>query len=161
MEMGCYRNILCISYKDNVTNNEVHSRIKQAIGSYEDLLTTVKRRKLKWYGHVSRTSGNTKTIQQGTVKGTRRRGRQKKRCRTTSTNGQAWNSQRHKGRQTTARSGDSWFQCHRWCPNDTTGYGIDDDEDEVFSALLAVYYRCTTQLFPTFVWHLVPGLWTS
>ena len=53
--------------------------MKQAIGPYEDLLTTVKRRKLKWHGHVSRTSGLTKTILQGTIRGARRRGRQKKR----------------------------------------------------------------------------------
>ena len=39
MEMRCYRKILCISYKDNVTNKEVHNRIKQAIGPYEGLLT--------------------------------------------------------------------------------------------------------------------------
>ena len=30
----------------------------------------------------------------------------------------------------TGRNGDSWFQCHRWSPNDTTGYGIDDDDDD-------------------------------
>ena len=54
MEMRCYQKILCISYKDHVTNEEVHNRITQAIGPYEDLLTTVKRQKLKWYGHVSR-----------------------------------------------------------------------------------------------------------
>ena len=34
-----------------------------------DLLTIVKRRKLQWYGHVSRSSGLAKTILQGTVKG--------------------------------------------------------------------------------------------
>ena len=79
MEMRCYRKILCISYKDHVTNKEVLNRIKQAIGPYEDILTTVKRRKLKWYGLVSRTSGMTKTILQGTVRGARRRGRQRKR----------------------------------------------------------------------------------
>ena len=45
----------------------------------EDLLTTVKRRKLQGYGHVSRSSGMAKTILQGTVKGERRQGRQKKR----------------------------------------------------------------------------------
>ena len=44
-----------------------------------ELLTIVKRRKLQWYGHVSRSSGLTKTILQGTVKGGRRQGRQKKR----------------------------------------------------------------------------------
>ena len=46
---------------------------------HEDLLTTVKRRKVQWYGHVSRSSGLTKTILQGTVKGGRRQGRQWKR----------------------------------------------------------------------------------
>ena len=35
----------------------------------------------------------------------------------------------------TGRSGYSWLEGHRWCPNDTTGYGIDgddyDDDDDV------------------------------
>ena len=38
-----------ISYKDHITNKEVRAKIQQAIGPYDDLLTTVKRRKLKWY----------------------------------------------------------------------------------------------------------------
>ena len=42
--------------------------IQQANGLHEDLLTIVKRRKLQWYGHVSRSSGLAKTILQGTVK---------------------------------------------------------------------------------------------
>ena len=46
--------------------------------SHEDLLTIVKRRKLQWYGHVSRSSGLAKTILQGTVKRERRQGRQRK-----------------------------------------------------------------------------------
>ena len=58
---------------------EVHAKIQQAIGPHEDLLTIVKRRKLQWYGHVSRSSGLAKTILQGTVKGGRRQGGQKKR----------------------------------------------------------------------------------
>ena len=53
--------------------------IQQAIGQHEALLTMVKRRKLQWYGHVSRSSGLTKTILQGTVKGRRRQGRRRKR----------------------------------------------------------------------------------
>ena len=53
--------------------------IQQAIGAYGDLRTTVKRRKLQWYGHVSRSSGLAKTILQGTVKVGRRQGRQTKR----------------------------------------------------------------------------------
>ena len=78
MEMRCYRKILRISYKDHFTR-EVRAKIQQAIGPHEDLLTIIKRRKLQWYGHVSRSSGLAKTIPQGTVKGGRRQGRQRKR----------------------------------------------------------------------------------
>ena len=67
-----------ISYKDRVTNEHVRKTIVKHIGPYEDLLATVKRRKLKWYGHVTRSDGLTKVILQGTVEGSRRRGRQKK-----------------------------------------------------------------------------------
>ena len=77
-EMRCYRKILRISYKDHVTNVKVCATIQQAIGPHEDL-TIVKRRKLQWYGRVSRSSGLAKTILQGTVKGGRRQGRQRKR----------------------------------------------------------------------------------
>ena len=79
MEMRCYRKILRISYKDSATNEEIRAKIQQAIGPHEDRLTIVKRRKLQWYGHVSCSSGLVKTILQGTVKGGRRQGRQKKR----------------------------------------------------------------------------------
>ena len=79
MEMRCYHKILHISYKDYVTNGEVRAKIQQAIGPHEDLMKIVKRRKLQWYGHVSRSLGLAKTILQGTVKGGRRRGRQRKR----------------------------------------------------------------------------------
>ena len=79
MEMRFYRKILHISYKDNVTNEAVRAKIQQAIVPHEDLLTIVKRRKLQWYGHVSRSSGLANTISQDTVKGGRRQGRQRKR----------------------------------------------------------------------------------
>ena len=77
--MRCYRKILRISYKDDVTNKEVRAKIQQAIGPHEDLLMVVKRCKLQWYGHVSHSSGLAKTILQGTVKGGRRQGGQRKR----------------------------------------------------------------------------------
>ena len=70
--------MLCISYKDHVTNEEVCAKIQQTIGPHEDL-TIVKRCKLQWYGHVFRSSGLAKTIMQGTVKGGRRQGRLRKR----------------------------------------------------------------------------------
>ena len=79
LDMRCYRRLLDISYKDHVTNEEVRNRIQNATGVHDDLLTMVKKRKLRWYGHISRSSGMAKTILQGTVKGARRRGRQKKR----------------------------------------------------------------------------------
>ena len=79
MEMRCYRKILRISYKDYVTNEEVRAKLQQAIGPHKDLLNIVKRRKLQWYGHVSRSSGLAKTILQVTVKRGRRQGRQRKR----------------------------------------------------------------------------------
>ena len=79
MEIRCYRKILGISYKDHITNEEVRAKIQQAIGPHEDFLTIVKRHKLQWYRHVSRSSGLAKTILQDTVKGGRRQGRQKKR----------------------------------------------------------------------------------
>ena len=61
------------------TNEEVRTKIQQIIEPHEDLLTTVKRRKLQWYGHVSCSSGLAITISQSTVKGGRRQGRQRKR----------------------------------------------------------------------------------
>ena len=77
--MRCYCKTLCISYKDDVANEKVCAKIQQAIGTHEDLLKIVKRCKLQWYGHVSHSSGLAKTILQGTVKGGRRQGRQRKR----------------------------------------------------------------------------------
>ena len=79
MEMRCYRKILHISYKDHVSNEEVRAKIQKAIGPHKDLLTMVKRRKLQWYGHVSRSSRLAKRILRSTVKGERRQGRQRKR----------------------------------------------------------------------------------
>ena len=61
-------------------NEEVKALVTNAIGPYQDLLTIVKSRKLKWYGHVTRSKATiSKTILQGTVPGGRKRGRQKKR----------------------------------------------------------------------------------
>ena len=68
-----------VKREDRVTHGEVRAKIQQATGPHEDLLTIVKRRKLQWYRHVSRSSGLAKTILQGTVKGGKRQGRQRKR----------------------------------------------------------------------------------
>ena len=65
LEMRCYRRLLYISYKDHVTNEEVRNRIQNAIGVHDDLLTMMQKRKLRWYGYISRSSGMAKTILQG------------------------------------------------------------------------------------------------
>ena len=47
LEMRCFRKLLGISYRDNISKEEVKPRNGNVIGPYEDLLTSVKRRKLK------------------------------------------------------------------------------------------------------------------
>ena len=64
-EMRYYRRLLNISYKDHVTYEEVRRKIQAAIGEYGELLALVKKRKLRWFGHVSRSSGLAKIILQG------------------------------------------------------------------------------------------------
>ena len=115
MEMRCYRKILHISYKDRVTNEEVRAKNQQAIGPHEDLLTIVKRGKLQWYGHVSRSSGLAKTSLQGTVKGRRRQGRQRKRWE------DSIMSASPRGQWRTGINGENWLQNHLWCPDDPRG----------------------------------------
>ena len=80
MEMSCCCKILCISYKDHATNKDVHAKIQQAIGPHENLLTTVKRCKQQWYGHVSSSSGLAKPSCKAQWKGEelKRQGRERK-----------------------------------------------------------------------------------
>ena len=46
-----YRCLLGISYRDHIIKNEVGNSIKHAITRYEDLLTTVRKRKLSTRAH--------------------------------------------------------------------------------------------------------------
>ena len=64
-----------------MNNEEIRNKIKDAIWNHKDLLINVRKRKLLLYGHtcISRASGMARTIMQGTVKGRRSRGRQRKR----------------------------------------------------------------------------------
>ena len=74
--MRCNQRLVNISYMDHVTNEEVHRKIQAATGEYDELLTLNKKRLLRWFGHVSRSSGLAKTILQGTLKEKRRISRQ-------------------------------------------------------------------------------------
>lgn len=59
--MRYYGKILDISYLEYINNDQVSKNTRQHIGPFGDLLTTVKKRKLR-YGHVTRSSGFTTTI---------------------------------------------------------------------------------------------------
>ena len=52
LEMRCYRKILNITYIDHVTNETVRAIVTEAAGPQEDLLSIVKKRKLKWYQKI-------------------------------------------------------------------------------------------------------------
>ena len=108
MEMECYRKILCISYKDHVTNEEVRVKIQQAVGPHEDLLTIVKRRKLQWYGNVSRST-MAKTILQGRLKGYEDKADRRIGGKTASGNGQAWSSPSARGQWKTEKNVGKWL----------------------------------------------------
>ena len=60
-EMRCYQWLFNIMYKDHVTNKEVCRTIQVAMGEY-DIPDLVKKPKLRWLGHVSKSSGLAKTI---------------------------------------------------------------------------------------------------
>jgi hypothetical protein len=77
-EHKSYRKILRITYKEHKTNAYVRDKINMYTGKQEQLLSVVKRCKLAWYGHVTRHDPLSKTIMQGTVSGSRKRGRQRK-----------------------------------------------------------------------------------
>ena len=59
-ETRFYRRLLNISYKDHVSNEEVRRKIQAAIGDNNK----VKKRKLRWFVHVSKSSYLAKTIHQ-------------------------------------------------------------------------------------------------
>ena len=61
------------------TKEDICAKIQQATGPHEDLLTIMNRCRLKQCWHVSHSSSLAKIILQGTVKGGRRQGRQRKR----------------------------------------------------------------------------------
>lgn len=70
--------MLHISCKEHRTNDYVRQLVTTYAGQQEPVLSIVKRRKVAWFGHVTRHTSLSKTILQGTVEGKRRRGRQRK-----------------------------------------------------------------------------------
>ena len=64
-ENKSHRKLLGITYQERKTNVFVYNRMIELIGNYEPLLQTIKRRKLKWFGYISRHDHFCKTIMQG------------------------------------------------------------------------------------------------
>ena len=122
------KKLLAISCRDHITSEEVKTRIENATGPYEDLLTSVKRHKLKWYRHTTRSSGLAKTILQGTVQGGRQTGRLKKRWEDNikEWTGLQWNNILWKAESCEEQR--SWLQNLQWCPSGQPDYGIGEGE---------------------------------
>ena len=73
LELWIYRRMLRVSYKDRITNE----RIFELVNETPHLLLWVKERKLRYFGHLIRGSGKQRSLLEGKINGTRRRGRQK------------------------------------------------------------------------------------
>ena len=74
----CFKQMLRISWKDRKSNDFVRSQRTTVAGHQEPLLALVKKRKLQQFGHVIHHKSLPKTVLQGTLKGSRQRGRQTK-----------------------------------------------------------------------------------
>ena len=109
MGMRCFHKLLGSSHRDHITNEEVKARIGNAIRPYEDLLTTVKRRKLKWFGHVTRSSGPVRLSYRKQFKEEDEEADRRNDRKTTSKSGLALNGISCYGKLRTVRSGGSWL----------------------------------------------------
>ena len=140
------------------------TRSNKAKGPYEDL-TTLKKRQLKRYGHVSRPCGLAKNILQGTIRGgrrrrRRRRGRQKKRKEDNiAKSGQGWSSPTSRSlRRNRKRWRELAAKSRHWCPNDS--YGL--QEREVLSSIhLAPHFPVTSTVHNWVILHVDSTIFPS
>ena len=65
-------------YREHETNEYIWQQVDILAGRQELSLSTVKRRKLSWFGHVRRLDTLANIVPQGTVGGNRCRGRPRK-----------------------------------------------------------------------------------
>ncbi|GFR72208.1 endonuclease-reverse transcriptase [Elysia marginata] len=74
MEMWIYRRMQRISWKEKVTNKKV----LESVGLQRpELLLTIQRRKMKYYGHLRRHDSMQKRTLEGKIDGGRGRGRRR------------------------------------------------------------------------------------
>ena len=75
-EMRCFRRLLGVHWREHRINASVLEEIRRKGGELEPLLDTVKKRKLRWFGQVTRRPGTlAHTVMHGGVEGRRGRGR--------------------------------------------------------------------------------------
>ena len=77
-ENKSHRKLLGITYREMKTNEYIKGVMISLIGTYEPIVQSIRRRKLKWYGHTIRHDNLSKTILQGMVEGNRKCGRPKR-----------------------------------------------------------------------------------
>ena len=73
-EMKCYRKFLQIPYTTHRTNESVKEELTQKAGKAEMLVSIIKKRQLKWLGHVTRHKDSlplTNNIMHGRAPGKR------------------------------------------------------------------------------------------
>ena len=78
IELKCYRKVLLIPHIAHRTNDSIKEDIARRDENYETLLSMIKRRKMKWFGHVSRHQEElvlANAIKHGRVQGKSGRGR--------------------------------------------------------------------------------------
>ena len=78
IEMRCFRRLLDIPFTAHKTNVSVQEQIIDIIGQYEPLIEIVRRRKMQWFGYITRHTGTlSNTILQGYIEGKRNQGQPK------------------------------------------------------------------------------------
>ena len=78
-EMSCLRKIKGVTRRNRVRNTEIRRELKVET----DVVQIIQRRRLRYFGHITRMSGERlpAIAFSGNVHGLRKRGRPKKRCR--------------------------------------------------------------------------------
>ena len=127
-EMRCYWTLLNISYKDHVTSEEVRRKTQVAIAEYEELLTPIEKRKLRWFGHVSRSSG----LDNPTRRSERKKEKEADRRRvgkriSVSKSGQEWSLPAQLVQLKPGQDGRGLLRVYLWCPDDLPSHGIEQN----------------------------------
>ena len=136
--MRCYRRVLGISYTEHITNEQVCTTITKHIKHYEELLKTVKKRKLQWNGYVTRAYRKPSSKVQLKVEEEEGAGRERNRW-TTLLSGQGRALPQPKPLLRSIRGGDSWCGIPQ-CSTPTT-----PARDKGFVIMILYTYKLSTK----------------